>query len=286
MMKNFFIKIKVVMKKKRIWIILLILILIAGSSFYFGKNQAPKEDPFMSFLNQQYNGKSLVRTFDPIGKFIISSATSNKAYFDENSNGLDEKATPSIIVTDANNLQIKSIYEISFTYKGKENRGNLITQAEAKQIKDFFLSEWVISWGGSNGLKGFVLFGIKDGQLQPITGYPFDFTKDDSINLTDKITGKKYSFPIDIDSVFSEVTDLNNDGKVDLLYADYIWDLKKGEAHYEPRPWYLRVYELKDNKFTVANWWNKGQEFTTTEKIGYTEADTVRLRQIFYEKSK
>ncbi|MFH1535618.1 MAG: hypothetical protein ABIC96_00905, partial [Patescibacteria group bacterium] len=59
-----------------------------------------------------------------------------------------------------------------------------------------------------------------------------------------------------------------------------------GEGHYQARPWNLQVFELADNKFSVAKWWNKGEVYKTPENIGYfNESDTLKLRQIFYEKS-
>ena len=150
---------------------------------------------------------------------------------------------------------------------------------------DLLIAEWGINYGGSSGLKGFVLFGVKDEQLLPLTGYPFDASKKSSINLTDELTSKKFSFPITGDSNFSEITDMNKDGRLDLLFADWKWDLENGEAHYVPRPWNLQVFELVDNKFIIAKWWNKGEVYKTPEDIGYSEADKARLKQIFIDKT-
>lgn len=272
--------------KKKLILIFLVLVIFVGLFFNFSKNQV-QEETLLSFLNKQYSNKSLVKTFDPIGNFLISAASSNTSCCGENSiDPFDEKATPSIVVSDANNLKIKSIYEVSFTNSGKENKGNLIHIVEAKQIKDVFVAEWSIYYGGSSGLKGMAIFGSKDGQFQPIAGYPFESDSKSSLILMDKFSNKKYSFPITGDSMLSEVTDLNKDGKLDLLYADWTWDLQAGESHYQDRPWNLQVYELIDNKFKVAKWWNNGEVYKTDEKFGYDDEAKSKLIQLFYSKNK
>ncbi len=276
------------MKNKLVWIFLLLIISIA-LILYFAKNQTPKENPLISFLNQQYNNKYLVKSY-VIGNFSVISANSNTSCCGENStDSFDEKASPSVIIQDLKSQKIESIYEVSFTTNaadGKFDKGNIIHISKTSQVKDYFVVEWNIYWGGSSGLKGMVVFGNKDGQYQPIAGYPFPIDPKSTINLTDKLSNKKYIFPITGDSNFSEVTDLNNDGKLDLLYADWKWDFKKGESHYVPRPWNLQVFELVNNTFKVAKWWNGGEIYKTPENIGYSDADTYTLKQIFYDKSK
>ncbi|OGE65837.1 hypothetical protein A3H85_00055 [Candidatus Daviesbacteria bacterium RIFCSPLOWO2_02_FULL_40_8] len=276
------------MKNKKVWIFSLLIISV-GSFFYFGKSQGRTGLILYTFLSQEYNNKFTLRTW-PIENFLVSSANSSTYCCGENSvDPFDEKATPSVIVQNLSDQKIRSIYEISFTTSatdGKFDKGNIIYLSDEKQIKEYFVAEWNIDWGGSAGLKGMAIFGNKDGQFQPISGYPFPNDFKSSINITDKLSNKKYSFPITGDSNFSEVTDLNNDGKLDLLYADWKWDFEKGESHYQSRPWNLQVFELVANTFRVAEWWNGGEIYRTPENIGYSDADTVRLKQIFYEKSK
>lgn len=275
------------MKSKKL--LFLILIVFIGLIFYFVKNQGQKKDPIISFLNQQYSNKYLVKSY-VIGNFFVISANSNTSCCGENSiDSFDEKATPAVIIQDLNSQKIKSIYEIDFITNaadGKFNKGNIIHLSDATQVKNYFVEQLDINWGGSGGLKGMIVFGNINGQFQPITGYPLAERTDMSINVTDKISSKKYSFPITGDSNFSEVRDLNNDGIPDLLFADWKWNLENGESHYVPRPWNLQVFELVNNTFRVAKWWNKGEVYKTPENIGYSEADTYTLRQIFYDKSK
>lgn len=278
MINNSFVKIKKVMEKKQTSIFLL-LVFIAGLSFYFGKNQGQKEQVLFSLLRQQYNDNFTAKTF-PLGNFLITNAYTNTTFFDDGH--LDKKATPRLIVQDLKIPKIESIYEVSFTNNEDENSGNMIYENKVEIKKDLLVAQWTISYGGSGASKGLVVFGNQDGYLKPILGYPFPNDSKSTINLTDKLNNKKYAFPITDDSHFSEVRDLNNDGRPDLLFAD--WKFEKGQYHYQPRPWNLQVFELVDNKFRIAKWWNKGEVYKTSENIGYNEVDALRLGQIFIEK--
>lgn len=265
---------------------LLLIIITLGATFYSLKNRTSKEITFSSFLEQQYSGKPLVKSFDAIGDNIISVAKSNTVCCGENSwDPFDEKATPSIIITNADDLKIKSIYEVSFTNSSKENRGNLIKQADAKQVNDVFIGEWSIYFGGSSGSKGLAVFKEINGKFQPVEGLPLNLDENNALNLTDKIAGQRYFFPSTSDSFFTDIQDLNKDGIVDLLFADWDWNFDKGESHYQDRPWNLQVFELVDNKFRVAKWWNNGRPYKTPENIGYfDEAETNKLREMFAKK--
>ncbi|MBU1000244.1 hypothetical protein KKE78_02515 [Patescibacteria group bacterium] len=276
------------MKNKFVWIFLLLIISV-GLVSYFKQNHFTKEQTLSDFLKQQYSNKFTLKTW-PFGNLLVISANSNTICCGEGSSDLfDEKATPSVIIQDLNNQKIKLIYEISFKTNaadGKFDKGNIIWVSKIIKIKDYLIAEWGIDWGGSSGLKGMVIFGTKDGQFQPIAGYPLKDDKESSIDVTGKNSNKKYSFPITGDSNFSEMRDLNNDGTLDLLFADWKWDSEKGESHYQARPWNLQVFELVDNKFRAAEWWNKGEAYKTPENIGYfDETETNKLRQIFYEKT-
>lgn len=281
------------MNKKKLLILGIRLCTIVAFCIFASNNyihkQLANEVSLYAFLGQQYSNNFTLKTL-PIGNFLVSSANSNTTCCGEGTTGsFDSKATPAIITQDLKSQKIKSIYEVSFTTNaadGKFNKGNIIQISAITQVKDYLVAEWSINYGGSGGLKGLVIFGNKNGQFQPITGYPFPNNPKSSINLIDKLSNKKYAFPITVDTYFSEVRDLNKDGKLDFLFADWKWDLKNGEAHYESRPWNLQVFELVNSKFRVAKWWNKGEIYKTPEDIGYTESDNARINQIFYEKFK
>ncbi|MSU25990.1 MAG: hypothetical protein EXS44_01885 [Candidatus Levybacteria bacterium] len=243
------------MKNKIVWIFLLII--SVGFFFYFSKNQFQKEQFLSIFLREQYSDKFILKSWSS-GNFIVTSALSTTTCCGEGSNGAyDEKAAPSVIIQDLNTQKIQSLYEISFTTEasdGKFDRGNNINLYDFKPVKDYFIGVWEINWGGSSGFKGIIIFSNKDGQIKPVAGYPFSEDPKPSINIVDKLKNTTQSFPIVGDTDFTEVTDLNNDGKIDLLFADWKWDFDKGESHYTPRPWNLQVFELFDEKFIVAKW--------------------------------
>lgn len=101
-----------------------------------------------------------------------------------------------------------------------------------------------------------------------MTGYPSDLSSLDNkeeILISEKISNKTFDSPAINFNYFTDFKDLNNDGKLELLYASYEW--KDGEGHFSPHFWDLSVYELQDNKYQIAKWWNDGKSYTTSKKI-------------------
>jgi len=200
---------------------------------------------------------------------------------------VDETIIPLIVIRDAKTNKVLSVYEVGFKtnrdYSGQIESGNNVylssSNYKEETIEDFpFVTEWIMAWGGSSGIKGLVLFDLVNNQLLPVTGYD-EAMDEDAIVLKDKVTSKTYEFPVISDMTFTNIQDLNNDGHTDLLYGYGKWE--RGESHRQARPWHLKVYEYKDNKFEIAKWWNSGEEYTTKENIGYEKKDEWKLIETF-----
>src|ERR1035437_9929342 len=128
-MKNCFIKVKELIKKKRIWIVLLFLLLLfltARAFYYYGLNSVPKDYNLMGLYRQKYNDQFTSKHF-PVGNYYISYVFPNSQFFDDDTvKDIDRNATPRIVVQDLNVPVIRELYEVSFTYNGKEESGNII----------------------------------------------------------------------------------------------------------------------------------------------------------------
>lgn len=221
---------------------------------------------------------------ETIDNFLVTLASSTIAPFSGETAQVNTKATPLVIIQDLKTGKIQSIFETSFINNGQEDKGNNISPVtfytKNNQKGNIPLAvDFNIYYGGSGSLQGMAVFDVKNGKLEPVTGYP---GTGDSLILTDKISNQKFKYP-GIDSQdFVKIKDLNFDGISDLLLGT--WEWKTDEAHYEARPWTLQVFEYKDNQFKVASWWNNGQKYTTPEKIGYNEEDKITLENILSTK--
>lgn len=229
------------------------------------KSKLSANDLFVRQFGKQFTLRS-----NTLGDNLVTIATSTipQKYNDSFEN--HENASPLIVVNDLKSNNVKQIYELSFTFDHKLYKGDItyLIESNLNPLEDLSL---VTTWGyhnsGSSSLKGLIVFNLKNGLLNPMTGYPQTIDKDFFLTLTDVQTGKKMNFPVVIDSYYSKVTDLNHDGKSDLLYGDWKWN--EGESHYQARPWNLRVYELSNDKFEIAKWWNNGNVFATPDETAY-----------------
>lgn len=286
-------------KKRFVGLILTLIFIFVG--FLFIQNRTQEQLSLNKILQEQFDNKYTIKTQN-VDNFLVTIAKSSCVPFDvPNYCKFNNKKAPLIIIQDILNKNIVSIYEIGFKRTDMElQTGNNITLISSSfkgeryakidllepetKIKDIgFITEWLLHYGGSSGLKGLVIFNIVGNKIVPVTGYYGKTSEKDNVILTDRFTGKSYSFPIIQDMFFTSFVDLNKNGKTDLLYGRWIWDVPK-EGHYVPRPWYLRVYELSNNKFEIAKWWNNGEEYKTQENIGYEKKDELRLLEIFNEK--
>ncbi len=200
------------------------------------------------------------------------------AYYDKN-------ASPIIIIEGKNNQRPTSVYEITISHEGDNFTGNTI-KPEAIEFKDFdndkipeLYTEWSLSFGGSDALKGVIVFKNDKDIIKPIQGFP---GKGKSLVITDLVSRKVTTLPLISWSSYSKFEDINNDSMLEFLYATYDW--KPEESHYEPHFWNLSVYELKQWQYEPSKWWNTGKPYKTTEKIGFGEQDKNRLISIFREK--
>lgn len=279
------------MKNKITISILLLLIIIGG--FLFLQNRTQEQASLNKLLQEQFDGKYTTET-QTVNNYLITIAQSSCYPYDiPNYCKFDKKKTPLIVIQNSLSKKIVSIYEvamkfetgnviklISSTFKGERYQKIDLLEKQTDITDIALITEWRLHYGGSSGLKGLVIFNLKGNDIVPATGYYGKTLEKDNITVTDKITGKSYSFPIVIDMYFSSFVDLNKNGKTDLLYGSWIWDLPK-ESHYTARPWYLRVYELNNGQFEIAKWWNKGQEYKTPENIGYNKTEELKLLNIF-----
>lgn len=264
--------------------ILLLLFVFIG--FLSVQNRTQGQFSLNKILKEQFNNKYQTKV-EEVDNSLITIIESSCPYGD--SCKWDAKQIPLIAIQDSKSHKLLSIFKIGFmnNSKTKQDTGNNIWLINVKYqndgFKDFvFLTEWGIGYGGSGGLKGMVMFNKVNNNLIPVNGYFGKASKESSMILTDIQSGNTYSFPLVGDSFFTSYQDLNKDGKTDLLFARWEWILGK-ESHYVPRPWYLRVYELNNNKFEIAKWWNKGEEYKTQEDIGYETKDKSKLLELFSE---
>lgn len=152
--------------------------------------------------------------------------------------------------------------------------------------EDEIISEWELDWGGSGGLKSLVVFDVNGDKITPVLGYPMDLkVRDDQIIVKGLKDKGDYRFPVVVSDSFTEYSDINGDGKAELLYGNYYWDLKDPlESHFSPHPWDLSVYEFTDKGLTVSPRWNAGRVYRTNEKIGFEETDREKIIRLFREK--
>lgn len=249
--------------------------------------QQEKTSSLTDILQEQFDNKykTIVAT---VGEYSVTLYTTSCPYGDSGDGttcGHDSKQSPLIVIEDAKTKKVLSVFEVGFKNNSDIETGNNIALVDYQFTDDTFadfgfLTEWVVWWGGSSGYKGMAMFQKEGDKLLPVNGYFGETSPESNLSLTDKLTGETYSFPVITDSYFTSYDDLNKDGKTDLLYGKWKWDLQK-ESHYEARPWYLQVYELNINRFEVAQWWNNGAEYKTGENIGYEKKDKLRLLEIF-----
>lgn len=230
-------------------------------------------------FSEQFDNKYKL-TLERIGNTDIFIAYSNTSpnSLAEDADIYDKKASPLIITQNAETKGINAIYEITFRLKENPNEdsGNIIfpQTVEFKDIngdsKKELITRWSITWGGSGGLMGMAIFELKDDILVPFTGYPQDISMEgENIIITDRFSKDQITLPAISISTYTNLWDLNNDKVPEFLFGEYEW--QKGEAHFGEHYWNLQVFELKDGRYQIANWWNEGKTLKTSKKYGFFE---------------
>jgi hypothetical protein len=281
-------------KKSKVLSILFIASIIFLGYLWLNQTKSQSSQPLTldQIFKDQYKGKYLLKN-EPIGDTNVIVVTSNTApdTLEGGYDPYDEKASPMIIIQDANTEELKAVYEIVFDRKNTKefNTGNIVRpqQIEFKDIDGDnvkeLITEWDIYWGGSGGLIGLAVFKQEGNTFIPVTGYPSEIIypgTDSSLLVTEKKSNNKLELPVIGTSQYEKFVDLNTDGKVDFLYASYDW-LPEEEGHFGPHHWDLRAFEFKDNKYQIASWWNEGKEFKTKEKIGFEDLEQYKIYESF-----
>ena len=215
------------------------------------------------------NYKSRVETYD---SSIVTTIESNCPASD--TCNLDVMQKPLIAIEDYKTHTLLSVFEVGLNKynKPKLNVGNNIwlenIYHKNRDYKDFdFLTEWVHYEDGM-AFKAIALFKNVQNKILPVSGYPENMAKDDTLTLTELKSGKIYTLPMRSGGYPTYFKDLNGDGKTDMLSVR--WEVLNGEKQYQARPRLLKVYELNDSSFQTSAWWNKGQEYKT-ENIEYDD---------------
>lgn len=234
---------------------------------------------FYRYLNKRYSDEFETQTLRVNG-FQITVATGS---------GMTD-ILPVVAVFTDNGIKPVEIYEID-SYSSDMVKGFLGLEKWTKANVDAdpegeIISEWGLNWGGSDGLKSLVIFDVQGNKVIPVLGYPSTLKiRDDQIVVKDLKGNGEYRFPVMGLSSFTDYSDLNKDGNSELLYGDYFWDSHDPtESHFSPHFWDLSVYEFTDQGFQSASWWNDGQVYRTEKKIGFENADMIKLNDLFRSK--
>lgn len=243
-------------------------------------------------FSEQFNDSYKV-VFERIGDTNIFIASSNISAFNESEDiyRYDEKASPLIITQNAGTKEINAIYEISFKREKNPdyNSGNIIfpKTIEFKDIngdsKKELVTVWEISWGGSGGVMGMAIFEENDGFFIPVTSYPKKISLQGyEMILTEEVLKNQIAVSAIGSNVYTNLTDLNNDKKPEFLYGDFEW--QAGEGHLGEHLWNLQVFELKNNKYQIADWWNKGKTFKTSKKYSFfSRGEFPSIEELIFE---
>lgn len=247
-----------------------------------------KQETALSILQNQYKG-SFTTTSEKIGKYLITSAYSTtQAFIGDTLVRVDKEASPLVMVQDFDTHKILAIYEIGINNNSTDSdTGNLIQVSQSvfenidNDKEKEFIGEWTISYGGSGGLQALVVFDFYDDEFIPILGYPASVDEKNSIVFTERVTQKTFSFPVFSSNNFSHIKDINNDGISEWLYGTFDWNIEESEAHFDPHFWNLQVLTIDEGKFKIPKWWNKGETYTTKERIGFEEDDRQNILELF-----
>lgn len=257
---------------------------IALVSVFVTRQLAGEESELVRFLNKRYDGQFSARSRS-VGRWLITEAHADPIrttdfVWDE----VFGDVAPTVVVQSLESGKPQLAYEIGF---GRSDWGTnpFLTRWEIVNLDEDagyeIVGEWGVTAGGPGGFRGLVVFDADGTRLRPMAGYPFE-TGNWTIKLSDILQQENsVEFPtIDIWSL-TRYEDINGDGKSELLYGNFIWDLDAGESRSSPHIWNLSVFQLERNQFVPASWWNNGQTFRTTEKISEADEDEVKLLELF-----
>lgn len=255
-------------------------------NIFFQKNS---EEELKKILLSQFDNNYQVKNYQ-IGNYQMIFANSSFNMNCDQNSILIKKASPLIIIRSIKDNKIVDIYELNFWNKEILEKGNNISFLNfyfpENGQKDFLFGiEAMIDWCGSDGIKGLALFKLKNNQIQPPIGYPFDSDTGIEFILIDKAKNISYRLKTVRYSSYTKMIDLNKDMKIELLYGEYLWNPFE-ESHYDEHYWNLSVYQLENDSFKPARWWNNGFIYKTETKITNVDQEIYEkeLMRIFFKK--
>lgn len=275
------------MAKRKI-LVCIFTLLVFGLATYWILSTRIKQESILDIFSTQFSNQYHTTTTAINGSLIYISYASTSPNSIEEPDKYDEKASPLIIIQNAQTKKITSIYEITFGGKQyeKDNKGNLISPAyinfrnlDKDEEKEIY-TEWDISWGGSGGLKGIIILDRVGDKWIPLKAIPENSIDDTKVLLTEKLSKQTAEFPVTGLTSYVKIADLNRDGLSEVLLGSYIWD--KEESHFSEHYWNLRVYEI--NNANIPNWWNNGLAYKTDERTGFEDQDNYKLFETFQSK--
>lgn len=222
-------------------------------------------------------------------RLIISESPQRYAVWQTDASNSAQPVSPYPVITDIGpDNTIRSYSVLSITQvKGIIESDDLVPMVESvkklqvdEDPEKELIVEWLLTAGGSDGTRFISVFDLQKGMIVPLSLLPSENTSS-YLQIKNITTGQEHKIEATLASFQTEYTDLNKDGKNELLFYWYDW--MQDESHYGTHFWNLHVYELINGNSQEASWWNGGKRYETEEKLGFEKKDRDTIMRYYKE---